>query len=148
MSSYLDTRESSLGYLTSTAARLLGNRITRHFDQAGIDLTGEQWSLLIRLWDKDGQTQQALAASLLMEKSSVSRLLDGLERRGWIRREQDSEDARQKRIMLTEQGIAVQDKTIGIAQDVLQKAQELLSQDEKEMLRNLLLRVIRTLEKS
>lgn len=45
-----------------------------------------------------------LAAALNLEKSSASRLVDGLVGGGWVRRAADPQDARARRISLTAKG--------------------------------------------
>ncbi|MEZ5580485.1 MAG: MarR family transcriptional regulator [Candidatus Competibacteraceae bacterium] len=50
-------------------------------------------------------TQGQLGERLYLEKSSVSRLTDGLERRGWIIRIKDPKDSRQKLVMPTAKGL-------------------------------------------
>lgn len=53
----------------------------------------------------DGSLSQTeLAGRLRLEKSTVSRLVDHLEDRGWLRREPDSADGRAVRLGLTEAG--------------------------------------------
>ena len=49
-------------------------------------------------------SQQDLGAALLLEKSSVTRLVQQLEKRGWVARERDSRDNRLRMLRLTEQG--------------------------------------------
>lgn len=145
MDSHFSDRENSLGYLTSSVARLLGSRVGKRFADAGLELTVEQWTLLVMLWDRDGLTQQDLADGLILEKSSVSRALNGLERQGWVWRARDPDDARLRRVMLTEKAWAACDESICITKSVLREAQEALSPDEQETLHRLLLRVLRTL---
>lgn len=50
--------------------------------------------------------QQRLAAALYLDKSSVSRLLDRMERRGWITRAPNRENRREKLVSLTPSGTA------------------------------------------
>ncbi len=52
-------------------------------------------------------SQQDLGAELALEKSSVSRLVQQLEARGWVQRERDARDSRLRLLSLTEQGAEV-----------------------------------------
>ncbi|GAA2998924.1 MarR family transcriptional regulator [Streptosporangium longisporum] len=56
----------------------------------------------------EGETlsQRELAVRLGLEKSTVSRLAAGMERRGWLSRERDPANRRFYRLRLTEQGWA------------------------------------------
>lgn len=54
-------------------------------------------------------SQQELGAALGLEKSSVSRLVQQLEERGWVRRERDARDSRLRLLRLTEDGARIAD---------------------------------------
>jgi DNA-binding MarR family transcriptional regulator len=59
---------------------------------------------LIELVAARGIAQGELAALLGLDKSTVSRLAAGLERKGWIRRGRDEDNQRYVRLYLTPQG--------------------------------------------
>jgi DNA-binding MarR family transcriptional regulator len=59
---------------------------------------------LIELVSARGIAQGELAAVLALDKSTVSRLAAGLERKGWIRRGRDENNQRYVRLYLTPQG--------------------------------------------
>jgi len=59
---------------------------------------------LIELLEARGIAQGQLAALLGLEKSTVSRLAAGLERKGWLRRGRDEENQRFMRLYLTPEG--------------------------------------------
>jgi DNA-binding MarR family transcriptional regulator len=59
---------------------------------------------LIELVSARGIAQGELAGLLSLEKSTVSRLAAGLERKGWIRRGRDEENQRYVRLYLTPEG--------------------------------------------
>ena|SRR5208337_4952449 len=104
MKAFFYDRSQSLGHLTNVVARSLNSRLGKRFAQAGIDLTAEQWGAMLLLWNQDGRKQQEIAQGLALEKSTVSRLLDGLEKQGLAVRTQDPNDSRQKLIILTDMG--------------------------------------------
>jgi DNA-binding MarR family transcriptional regulator len=62
---------------------------------------------LIELVAAHGIAQGQLAALLGLEKSTVSRLAAGLERKGWLRRGRDEHNQRYIRLYLTPAGAAV-----------------------------------------
>jgi DNA-binding MarR family transcriptional regulator len=62
---------------------------------------------LIELVAARGIAQGELAGLLGLDKSTVSRLAAGLERKGWVRRGRDEENQRYVRLYLTPQGGAV-----------------------------------------
>jgi DNA-binding MarR family transcriptional regulator len=75
---------------------------------AGIpQLSGSEARALIELVKARGIAQGELAGLLGLEKSTVSRLAAGLERKGWIRRGRDEGNQRYVRLYLTAEGGAV-----------------------------------------
>jgi DNA-binding MarR family transcriptional regulator len=62
---------------------------------------------LIELISARGIAQGELAGLLGLEKSTVSRLASGLERKGWVRRGRDGANQRYVRLYLTPEGRAV-----------------------------------------
>lgn len=117
-------QQASLGHLTGLASRLFNRLLTQRFKQAGIDMTAEQWGVIL-LMSNSAQplSQTELAEMLYLEKSSVSRSLDGLLKREWIVRQVDSSDSRKKRVMLTPQAQQIAAQCAAIAEGVLQDAQ-------------------------
>ena len=133
--------ERSLGYLTGVVHRTLSSRLNRLFAEAGLDLTAEQWGALAMLWTQDGLTQQDLASGLRLEKSSVSRLVDGLERRGHVLRTPGARDARRKRITLTDKANSIRAQAVAIVQDNLEEARKGIREAELDLCRDVLRRV-------
>jgi MarR family transcriptional regulator, lower aerobic nicotinate degradation pathway regulator len=59
------------------------------------------------LAERSPLSQQELGDALALEKSSVSRLVQQLERRGWVTRERDARDSRLRLLRLTDQGARI-----------------------------------------
>ncbi|WP_233493080.1 MULTISPECIES: MarR family winged helix-turn-helix transcriptional regulator [unclassified Meiothermus] len=76
----------------------------------------------------------SLAFVLDVSPSGVSQLLAGLEERGWVRRELDSKDRRQVRILLTEEGRAFLERLRKSWREVWRERYSRLSSKEIEML--------------
>ena len=70
-------------------------------------LSSSEARALIELVKARGIAQGELASLLGLEKSTVSRLAAGLERKGWIRRGRDEGNQRYVRLYLTAEGGAV-----------------------------------------
>ncbi|HLJ81219.1 MAG TPA: MarR family transcriptional regulator [Ktedonobacterales bacterium] len=52
-------------------------------------------------------SQQELGDALALEKSSVSRLVQQMEQRGWVTRERDARDSRLRLLRLTDEGMQI-----------------------------------------
>jgi DNA-binding MarR family transcriptional regulator len=116
--------EESLGHIVSRAARGLGTWLNRNFAEAGFDVTCEQWCVLVNLWDKNGQSQQDLAGTTCKNKTSMTRLIDNMEKRNLVVRIPGKADKRQKLIYLTKKGRDLKEKLIKIIHQTLNEAQK------------------------
>lgn len=88
------------GILIKKAARLFELVANRNLDKLGV--TYSQTIFLVRLWDKDGQTQIELAKSAGLKQPSVVRILDRMERDNLITRTRNKDDRRIFNFHLTE----------------------------------------------
>jgi len=61
--------------------------------------------LLMQLWERDGRSQTDLVKSLGLDPSTVTKMLQRMERSGWIARDQDPTDRRVVIISLTKSGL-------------------------------------------
>jgi MarR family transcriptional regulator, transcriptional regulator for hemolysin len=91
--------EGSLGFLFADISRLARKEFDRRVRDLG--LTRAQWLFLYYLSRQPGCTQSELAELLQMEKISVSRQADRLEKSGWIERSDHAVDGRAYRLQLT-----------------------------------------------
>jgi DNA-binding MarR family transcriptional regulator len=92
--------EESLGFNIDRVAQLYRRELVRAL--ADYDLTPEQWQVLAAVAsDEAGFTQSELAALTVKDKHSMSRMLDRLERAGWVARRVHPEDARASRVVLS-----------------------------------------------
>jgi DNA-binding MarR family transcriptional regulator len=89
---------------------------------------------LIELVAARGIAQGELGGLLGLEKSTVSRLAAGLERKGWIRRGRDEGNQRYVRLYLTEQGRTVADRVLNAWQSRQERVLAALTADERAAL--------------
>lgn len=71
-------------------------------NNAGI--TFEMLQVLSRLWHEQGITQQVLAERTAKDKACLTNLMNNLEKKGYVRREEDPTDRRGKLVFLTNEG--------------------------------------------
>jgi DNA-binding MarR family transcriptional regulator len=76
-------------------------------DTGTLAVSGSEARALVELLAARGIAQGELGTMLGLEKSTISRLAAGLERKGWIRRGRDEGNQRFIRIYLTPEGRAV-----------------------------------------
>lgn len=138
-------QQQSLGHLTGLASRLFNRLLTQRFKHAGIDMTAEQWGVILVLNNSEPMTQSQISELLYLEKSSVSRSIDGLEKRGWIERQRNPHDSRSKLVSLTEKSLAIVEQCAEIAAGVLDDAQQGSDQSELQISKQQLSGVISNL---
>lgn len=138
-------QQQSLGHLTGLASRLFNRLLTQRFKHAGIHMTAEQWGVILVLNNSEPMTQSQISELLYLEKSSVSRSIDGLEKRGWIERQRNPHDSRSKLVSLTEKSLAIVEQCAEIAAGVLDDAQQGSTQSELQISKQQLSGVISNL---
>jgi MarR family transcriptional regulator for hemolysin len=91
--------------------------------------------------------QKDLAASLVLDGSSVVRILDALETAGLIERREESSDRRAKTITLTNRGLSIIDQVEAASREVRNSTLVGLSGDDIEIATRVLEVVCRNLAK-
>jgi DNA-binding MarR family transcriptional regulator len=64
--------------------------------------------MLRALWEREGQTHSELAARLHVQPATVTKMVQRMEKAGFVSRQDDPHDHRVSRVYLTEEGHAVQ----------------------------------------
>lgn len=70
--------------------------------QMDVPLTPEQFMLIDLLWNHGEMSQQHLADQMQKDKNSVTKLVDAIERKGFVVRQQNLNDRRSNTLVLTE----------------------------------------------
>lgn len=94
----------ALGFVVNRTAYLVRQLAHETYLRKNIDLTPEEMALLAHLWQRDGQTQGELAACAIRDRTTVTRILDRMSKKGLIRREPGVRDRRRVRTWLTREG--------------------------------------------
>lgn len=124
--------DESLGFLVNRIAIILRQNLEAEFKKQKYDITAEEWVLLNRLWQKDRRTQTDLAETTIRDQTTVTRLVDRMESKGLVTREQSQEDRRIVLACLTAKGRRLEEKLIPIAVTLLRKAAGEVSQKDRE----------------
>jgi DNA-binding MarR family transcriptional regulator len=129
-----------LGMLISKTRKLVVAAATRQLDETGESMLA--WQVLAVLIRGGKMTQSEVAVALAQHPAGVSRLLDDLEKQGYVARCRDSEDRRRVQVDATAKG---QRRFRSILPEVLRgvdEALEPLSDGERRSLRDLLRKVV------
>ncbi len=133
--------------LLGRTSRAILNRLQKSFAQAGYTISVEQWLLLVNLRSRNGQTQQQLAENTYKDKTTVARLIDGLEKHGLVNRMPDTIDRRQKRISLHAKGRKLLKQLKPLALSAQTEAQQGVSSEHLDICREVLFTIYGNMQK-
>lgn len=125
-------------FITGKASTAIARRLQKKFNQAGLNLTIEQWSVLYHLWKGDGISQQELCTATFRDKPSITRLVDNLEKLNLVKRSASKNDRRMNMILLTPDAKLLQEQTMEMANQTLNEALEGVPPDQIEICKEVL----------
>ncbi|MDP9229903.1 MAG: MarR family transcriptional regulator [Bacteroidota bacterium] len=128
-------------FITGKASTAIARRLQKKFNQAGLNLTIEQWSVLYHLWKEDGKSQQELCNATFRDKSSITRLVDNLEKLNLVKRGASENDRRINIINLTKQAQKLQERAMELAEETLNEALEGVPAEQVNMCKEVLQKV-------
>ena len=137
--------QESLGVLLGLVRSEIVRAMEAELAALGVDLRFTQFLILKRLARLGPMTASELARSVELDGGAMTRQLDHLEGRGYLRRCPHEQDRRALRIELTEQGTALWEQLTDCNERVLEAAQRSLSEAERKRLHDYLSRVLHAL---
>ncbi len=144
--------KSGFSFSVDNCLGFIANRLVKAFLKLldykleNFNLTGAQFCVMTKLFEEEGLTQTQLAHRLYIESPTLVRTLDRLEEAGLIERRRVPSDRRAFHIFLTEKGHELRDVLIQKGQEVHEIAVKDLSEQEIEMLKDLLFQLWQNLE--
>ncbi len=135
--------EHTMGYFINKTAALMRNHLMKEFQREYPGITVDYWVILNRLWIEDGINQTSLARLTAKDNASITRILDGMQRKGLVERRQDPGDRRAYRIYLTEDGKLLEQPLKRIASAHLEKGRKNLSDQDLTQLKRILETIIK-----
>ncbi|MFK0165556.1 MarR family winged helix-turn-helix transcriptional regulator [Rhizobium sp. NPDC090279] len=126
----------TLGFLLHDVARLLRKRFEQRAKDLG--LTRSQWQTLAYLANNEGIHQAGLAEILEIEPITLVRILDKLSDRGLVERRQHPSDRRSWLLYMREEARPLMESMRSIGDQTRKEALEGTSQDDHELLYELL----------
>lgn len=127
--------------LNGKVSAAIYRKLIRNFRGGGLEITPEQWTILLYLCEKDGVSQQELCDSTFKDKPGMTRLIDNMERNNLVVRIPSKKDKRSNLIHLTRLGREMEEKTRYIAHRTLKEALRGLTQEEIRISQNVLRKV-------
>ncbi len=136
------------GFLISKIHRLSGRIFSRMLKEQGIDeINPAQGKIMFALWRNDGITINELVKETSLSKSSLTSMLDRLEKTGFLRREPSREDRRKIHIWRTQKDKLFQKKYIEISEKMTEIYYQGFSGKERTAFEAFLVRIFENLKK-
>ena len=129
----------SLDRLFSQICRLKHARVHTLYEALG--LYRGQPRMLRVLWDQEGLTHTELSRQLRVQPATITKMLQRMEKAGFVERRHDSDDQRVSRVYLTAAGQAVREDVQQVWRRLEEEAFANFTEEEGLLLRRLFLRI-------
>jgi DNA-binding MarR family transcriptional regulator len=114
-----------------------GDRLTL----AGTNLTPTQFTVLQLIDPGQGERLTRLSQLMMLAKSTITRLIDQLEEAGYVQRDDDPDDRRAQRVVLTASGRELRLQTGETHHWSLERRFQVLDEGERQRFASLLYRL-------
>lgn len=104
--------EETAGYLIYRVGRLLRFRAAQFFRDRNIEISPEQWVLLLQIAEKGRPVMSDLVDKTANDHPNVTRLVKGLGKMGYVSRASNPEDKRSQLISITQAGQSLIDENL------------------------------------
>lgn len=133
------TEPQSLDFLLAQVSRL--HHYRAHELLNGLGLFRGQPPLLYALWEKDGQTHGELAEKLQITPATITKMIQRMEKTGFVQRQSDASDQRVSRVYLTDAGRAIRAQLESVWNQMEVEGFAGFNDDERVILRSFLSRI-------
>ncbi len=139
--------ETKGGYLISRIKQSGARIFDRMLDESGIDeFNGAQGRILYVLWQSDAISISSLSSQTSLANTTLTSMLDRMERGGLIERRSDPNDRRSRLIVLTDKARALRGEYERISQQMNERYYAGFAEEEIVQFEAYLQRVLNNLE--
>ena len=137
--------EIGLGMLIGQVHRLSTKRFVRNSHKFGLDISLDQWLVLGPIWKNEGIAQKDIAEYCGKDKTSVTKIINTLEKKNLVVRVADQIDHRVKRVVLSNKGKELFLNALPVMEETRDELRSGISDKEIESLITVLTKVYRNL---
>ncbi len=130
--------EDSPGYYLNRTATVMRSSLHRAIQKQYPEITVDYWVILNRLWKQDGIIQNELALTTGKDNASITRILDGMQKKGLIERHASKNDRRAFNICLTDKAKSLEKPLKEIAVNNTEIGLQSLDEKDIAILKNIL----------
>lgn len=141
-----DRVEDVIFYALDRTYRKKQSMAQKRFAAHGMTITPEQWVLLKIVTQYEGITQVELAQKAIKDTASITRILDILEKKQLLSRQQDPNDRRKYVIVATKEGYSYIADNLEFIKTIRKDAVKGITKQELETLRSLLEKMQQNME--
>lgn len=119
------------------------NIVFQHFKAklAKFDITPAQYGVLNVLWHEDGSTSKYIAECLNLDSSTITGIIDRMEKKELVNRMPNKEDRRSLKVVLTEKGFQLRKSIEEVIEESNHDILKVFSKEEQELVFQLLGRI-------
>ena len=135
----------NLGMLIRSAHNLMTQRFVQNVYNSGLDISLDQWMVLGPIWQLESPSQKDLGEICLLDKTSITRIIDALEEKSLVVRVSDQIDHRIKRVVLTNAGKQLFYDVLPIMEKTREEVRGEIPEKEIEVFKKVLSKIIQNL---
>ncbi|MCK8492489.1 MULTISPECIES: MarR family winged helix-turn-helix transcriptional regulator [Spirosoma] len=113
-----------------TTIKKIRNALQKQFNDAGFDLTVDQWVIIDHLYRNPGISQNTISEITTKDAPTVTRIIDLLSQKGLAERRMADSDRRKFLVYLTKTGEAKHDEVLPIVSAMRRKGWGELSEED------------------
>ena len=135
----------NLGMLIGQVHRLSTKKFVQNSHNSGLDISMDQWIVLGPIWENEGLSHKEISEYCLKDKTSVTKIIDTLEKKNLVVRVSDQLDHRVKRVVLSNKGKELFLQAIPIMELTRDQLREGITEQDIESLRSVLTKIYNNL---
>jgi len=135
-----------IGYLINMTAQFFNLTALQIFKENNLNITPEQFGVLYFLSRENGMYQRQLAQAIFKDRPNITRILNILQKNGYIIRTADPQNKRITRVLITPDGQKKVETALPLLLGMKDKATTGLSEEEINTLMTILGKICGNLE--
>ena len=137
---------SFLGIHLSDTLLQMRRYLSHEFEGEKVGMKFEEWIQILPITKEEGLNQKQLSERLAKDKTTISRMVDGWVKKGWVKRIQTREDKRVFGLVLTGKGKLIWEKGLPVVRDADQIFKKNLSEENEKELYMILFKIQTSLQ--
>ncbi|OHB78434.1 MAG: MarR family transcriptional regulator [Planctomycetes bacterium RBG_16_55_9] len=110
-------QQRQAGFLMAKIRQVAGRIFERMLKDYAIEISSAQGRIMFALWQKDGVSIYELAKKTQLKKSTLTSMLDRLEKMGYVRRQRSEKDRRKILIHRTSKDENLESEYVRLSQE-------------------------------